>query len=280
MSTLKADAVTTKSDDTDLTLTGGGTGVPNLEAGFKVGGSAGVPTASIQDDAVTLAKLAAGTDGELITWDASGDPAAVAVGTATHVLTSNGAGAAPTFQAAAAGGAWTLISSTVASDDANITITGLTSTYESYACIVSEMIPATDDTRLYFRMGDSSGIDSGVSDYAYAATGLTSVSTTAIDKNGNLEPQIILAPNGIVDSVGNTAGEGVCSRVMLYPNLGSAQYPRMSFESSIGNAAGNETFFIGSGMRNSNITLDRVQVIFQSGNITSGRFTVWGIKHT
>ena len=61
---------------------------------------AAVTTAKIADDAVTLAKLAAGTDGELITWDAAGDPAVVAVGTATHVLTSNGVGLAPTFQAA------------------------------------------------------------------------------------------------------------------------------------------------------------------------------------
>jgi hypothetical protein len=58
MSTLKADTVTTKTDDTDLTLTGEGTGVPNLEAGFKVGGTAGVPAASIQDDAITSAKIA------------------------------------------------------------------------------------------------------------------------------------------------------------------------------------------------------------------------------
>jgi|TARA_Y100000310_G_scaffold174234_1_gene174317 hypothetical protein len=43
--------------------------------------------------------VATGTDGELVTWDASGDPATVAVGTSGHVLTSNGAGAAPTFQA-------------------------------------------------------------------------------------------------------------------------------------------------------------------------------------
>jgi len=271
MSTIKADAIEAATGtNTDLDLAGKGTGVPDIATGFKVGGTAGVP----------VNNLRVGTDGELITWDASGDPATVAVGTATHILTSNGAGAAPTFQAAAGGGAWTLISSTVASDDADITITGLTSTYESYACIVSEMIPATDDTRLYFRMGDSGGIDSGGSDYAFAATGLTSVSTTSLDKNGNLEPQIILAPNGADDSVGNTAGEGICCRIMLYPNLGSAQFPRMSFEASIGNAAGNETFFIGSGMRNSNITLDRVQVIFQTGNITSGRFTVWGIKHT
>ena len=124
MSTLKADAVTTKSDNTDLTLTGGGTGVPNLEAGFKVGGSAGVPTASVQDDAITLAKLAAGTDGELITWDASGDPAAVAVGTATHVLTSNGVGAAPTFQAAAGGG-FTLATAQASTSGSSVTFTGI-----------------------------------------------------------------------------------------------------------------------------------------------------------
>jgi hypothetical protein len=48
--------------------------------------------------------MASGTDGELITYDASGNPAKVAVGTVDHVLTSGGVGVAPTFQAAAAGG--------------------------------------------------------------------------------------------------------------------------------------------------------------------------------
>ena len=59
-----------------------------------------VTTAKVNDDAITLAKLAGGTDGELITWDASGDPAAVGAGTSGQVLTSNGAGAAPTMQTA------------------------------------------------------------------------------------------------------------------------------------------------------------------------------------
>ena len=53
-------------------------------------------------------QLKDGTDGELITWDAAGAPAVVAAGTAAQVLTSNGAGAAPTFQDAAGGGAWNL----------------------------------------------------------------------------------------------------------------------------------------------------------------------------
>lgn len=117
MSTLKADTVTTKSDDTDLTITGGGTGVPNLEAGFKVGGTAGVPTASIQDDAVTLAKMAGLARGAIIVGDASGNPAAVTAGNADQVLTSDGTdlswadagggGGFTSWQIFSSGGTWT-----------------------------------------------------------------------------------------------------------------------------------------------------------------------------
>jgi len=55
---------------------------------------------------IDVEDLSDGTDGELITWGADGSPATVAVGTAGHVLTSNGAGAAPTFQASAGGGGY------------------------------------------------------------------------------------------------------------------------------------------------------------------------------
>jgi len=62
-----------------------------------------IDTIHIADDQITLAKMATGTDGNLITYDACTNPAFVATGTAAQVLTSNGAGAAPTFQAAAGG---------------------------------------------------------------------------------------------------------------------------------------------------------------------------------
>jgi len=60
-------------------------------------------TVTLADKAIAIAKLADGTDGELITWDAAGVISTVPTGTSTHVLTSNGAGAAPTFQAVGAG---------------------------------------------------------------------------------------------------------------------------------------------------------------------------------
>ena len=63
-----------------------------------------VTTGKLADDAVTLAKMASGTDGNLISYDASGNPVAVATGNAGQILTSAGAGAPPTFADPAAGG--------------------------------------------------------------------------------------------------------------------------------------------------------------------------------
>ncbi len=64
--------------------------------------SAGFAT-TIAAKAVHVSMLDDGTDGELITWDASGNAATVATGTSGHILTSGGAGVAPTFQANSAG---------------------------------------------------------------------------------------------------------------------------------------------------------------------------------
>ena len=64
-----------------------------------------VKTSGLADDAVTLAKQAAGTDGQIITYDASGNPTAVGPGTDGQVLTSTGAGSPPAFEALPASGA-------------------------------------------------------------------------------------------------------------------------------------------------------------------------------
>ena len=69
----------------------------------STGSSDGVTTAKVADNAITLAKMAGGTDGNLITYDANGDPAYVNTGSAGEVLTSAGTGAPPTFQAVSSG---------------------------------------------------------------------------------------------------------------------------------------------------------------------------------
>lgn len=76
----------------------------NTAGGLTGGPITGSGTISIAADGVSLDKMAPGVDGNLISYDANGDPAAVATGSSGEVLTSNGAGTAPTFQATSAGG--------------------------------------------------------------------------------------------------------------------------------------------------------------------------------
>jgi len=91
--------------------------------------AASIDNEHLADNAVGLAEMASGTDGELITYDGSGDPIAVPVGTATHVLTSNGAGNTPTFQAPAGGGA------TIVHTFSNTTTTAYAGTASSFGTV-------------------------------------------------------------------------------------------------------------------------------------------------
>ena len=86
-----------------------------------------VETADIQDDAITLDKMASGTDGNLITYNSSGNPVAVATGSDGQVLTSTGAGSAPVFEALPTSGItevdmWRLTSSTSLNADTETTV--------------------------------------------------------------------------------------------------------------------------------------------------------------
>jgi len=75
----------------------------------------GTPSAGVLTSCTGLpySGIADGTDGNLITWGADGHAALVATGNAGQVLTSNGAGAAPTFQASAGGSSfWTAVAMT------------------------------------------------------------------------------------------------------------------------------------------------------------------------
>jgi len=292
MSTLNVTTIIpSEGTNTDLDISGKGTGVPNLEAGFKVGGSAGVPTASIQDDAITSAKIAddavvtaaiaddaitlatmaSGTDGVIITYDASGNPVHVGPGSDGQVLTSTGAGSPPAFEDAAGGGAWTLIGTQAASSSAALTQTGLSSTYDTYAVALSDIHPATDGADCRIRLGDSGGVDSGGSDYSYINVQST---TSGYSQAGSTGNSAIL-----FGDVGSGAGEGAGGLLWITQPSDSQGFCKiigtMGFNTDSGAIKGGTIF----GQRNSVITFDRIEFSFNSGNVATGRMTVWGISH-
>jgi len=117
--------------------------------------SVGTPT----DRTVTLAKMATGTDGNLITYDASGNPAAVATGSDGQVLTSTGAGSPPVFETPAGGGAWNFIKTqTITSTTANMDFIHGTSdvvfdgTYKYYKVLFRNGTVDTTGAKVYVRV--------------------------------------------------------------------------------------------------------------------------------
>ena len=239
-----------------------------------------VTTVKINDDAVTLAKLASGTDGNIITFDASGNPAAVATGSSGQLLTSAGAGSPPTFTTVAGGGL-VLIGTQVASDSASLTQTGLdASTYDSFLVTLNGMHPQTDDVTPQIQFGDSGGIDSGGSDYSFGTLQYDSGDGTSITRQGSTGAGAIdmEGQDASTDRVGNAAGEGFGA--MLTLQVGStAMFPNIHGTGHYRTAQPHPRMALINGSRLSQIVVDRILFKFSSGNVVSGRMTVHGIRH-
>jgi len=89
-------------------------------------GEVQVATDMVADNAINLAKMASGTDGNIISYDTNGNPVAVATGNSGQILTSAGAGAIPSFQAAPGGGKIGQVLQAVKTDTFSTTSTSFT----------------------------------------------------------------------------------------------------------------------------------------------------------
>ena len=136
-----------------------------------------VGTTDIDDNAVTLAKMAGGTDGNLITYDASGDPAAVAVGTSGHFLKSQGSGSVPVFAAGPTAGMSLVSHQSITSSTASITFNNFVE--EFHVLYLWNVKPVNDGVNLTMRLSIDNGSSfmSG-SQYGHAVTANDSGGTT------------------------------------------------------------------------------------------------------
>jgi hypothetical protein len=176
----------------------------------------------------------------------------------------------------AGGGAWNIVGTSVASASASLTITGLDSTYDTYAIGISDLVPATNTVILRMRFGDSSGVDSGASDYKWYLDG-DSEGGVSIDNRDDSDSEIEL--NGTTVGIGNGAGFGYGGMIFLHRPGDGTTRPRITGHGIWAAGTTNTANGTIGGERAAVITLDRIQILFSSGNIATGRMTVWGVAH-
>ena len=235
-----------------------------------------VQTSDLVDNSVTLAKLAGGTDGNLITYDTSGDPAAVAVGSSTHVLTSNGAGAAPTFQAASKG--ITSITNTACTATTHIDFTGFASgTYDNYEIWISNGQPGNDGVVLEMETSTDGGssYDVGTSDYTWAG----SANTEAGAVNDGADPDDSEIQLMSTQAVGNAANENVSARISIFMPE-TTEFTAFTWSTvSRQNDASLQTS-TGGGERQSAADVDGIRLHWSSGDwVEQGKIQFLGIKN-
>ena len=286
-STVKANNISAKDANNDLVLSGNGTGVPDIESGFKVGGvtntfltsSNGVTPSSTDTltnktfDAngtgnslsnIDVADLADGTDGQLITWAPDGTANTVATGTATQVLTSNGAGTQPTFEDAAPSGGWEFVSLQTASASTTISFTGFVAGYD-YMIAAKSVIPVTDSVQFRSQIG--------IAGPTYRTTNYTACRTSFFS-SGSMNGEIGTSYIPLSPLSGNVADEDSAFTMEIYDPAAATDtyFITVGYAHDQGTTLNN---FMTSGFHTTAESIDAIQFYFESGNVSAGEFKLY-----
>ena len=258
------DTVSSLTGNTDLTLEGAGSGVPNIEAGFKVGGTVGVPQASIQDQAINEAKL------QVSNAPVNG-----------YNLTAQSGNTGGMTWAEAAGGGLTHIHTIVASNTATIDFNSkLTTAFDGYLLFGNGIAPVTYDTQPWLRFSTDGGSNylAGGSDYSWTAVGQRSGGGSVQPLYDFADSQIAL--NDIPSATGLNGGTAV----------GSNFIAQISTPMGSGISTGVQSFFMnggnayetgqmhGAGSPKSSAQHNSVRFLMESGNVSKGTFSLFGIN--
>jgi hypothetical protein len=153
----------------------------------------------------------------------------------------------------------------------------LDSTYKCYAVVLSNVVAATDAVGLYFRTSTNAGsaYDSGASDYNWAATGAISSGAAATDVD-IAQSEISLTDAG--SGLGNDTLEDLSGIVYLFNPAGAVKTKKILYDIAYNNGAGAIIRKAGAASRIAAADIDAIRFLMSSGNITSGTFTLYGLK--
>ena len=188
-----------------------------------------VAEANMANDAIGLAEIKAGTDGQILTFDASGNPSYVGPGNDGQVLTSTGAGSPPAFESIPSAGISDVVSDTTPQLGGNLDVNGQDIVSTSNADI--DIIPnGTGNVNLdadTIRVGDNNAdvaiTTQGTGDLTLSTNSGSNSGTIEIEDGANND--IVITPNGsgdvILDGLKYPQADGSADQVLKTD--GSAQ---------------------------------------------------------
>jgi len=183
--------------------------------------------------------------------------------------------------AAAGGGAWTHIKTVTASSDSAVTMINGTSdvvfdaTYSTYALVITNLKPATNDTHLYLRYVQGGSVIS-TNKYGFFTNGGGSNQGVYYS---NADNQTEFKLNGQAGYVIMNGAEGSLDGIVYFSNPASTSVRKniwwqISWQGQLANTQGRTG---GGGFVDNTTAINGFSVLMASGNVASGKFKLYGI---
>ncbi len=172
-------------------------------------------------------------------------------------------------------GVWDLLETVVASSDATINITGLTSTYFTYKFIWVALVPSTNAVTFQARTSTDAGVsyDAGETDYAYTNHHLTMVTSPGHASIGDdLASALDLT---LAFQIGTAFDELSDLEITLF-NPSDTNFTKFTWDQVGIDQLATGVSNVGAGMRLSAANVDSVRFLMSSGNIAEGTLKVYG----
>ena len=237
-----------------------------------------ISEAKMANDAISLAELKAGTDGELISWDASANPVAVAAGSSGEFLKSQGAGSVPVF--AAAGGTWVKILQQTASTSSSLEwkhgTNGVVidSTYNTY-CIVFTDAYASTQHSISVQVSPDTGSSYDTSGYYYMRNTMNYATGSTTITNAGATGQLVQ-----INQHGASLITGGSGRIFIYsPANASSKTMGVSYALELSDGTNNIRHQTAIGVHDTAEAIDAFRILPSTGTINGGVFTLYGIVH-
>lgn len=217
-------------------------------------------------------------NGEILIGSTGARPVAATLTEGSNISITNGAGSI-TIASTAVSGDIVKISTSTASNSATISFTDLSSTYHAYIIEITGIQPATDSVTLYMRTSTNNGssYDSAASDYAWNVYDLTGAAGTEQSDADTADSELVIAGDVTNSTEFGTASNELGDITVYLYDPSATSYTFFSATSSFVNQSTANSLQVSTGYRISAADVDAIQFLFDTGNISIGTFTLYGV---
>lgn len=211
--------------------------------------------------------------GDLVYWNGSNWVTLAGNNSGTQIVTENSSGVPAFSNPATVGSSLVLIQSQAASASATIDFTsGLTSTYDQYLVTFTGVVPATNAQNFLLEISTDGGSTwkTGASDYKRVINTLSDAGTNTVSA------AMTEAAMTLTIGQSNNSGRPVGGNMYIFgPSAGTLQpinWMMSYFDGS------NNKMITGAGCYTAGAAINGLRFLFASGAITTGTFTLYGIR--